>query len=312
MTGLPSGVCPAIGSPSARLLLPDHAPPTGSHSYARGGEGAGSPLIICFHGSGETCSPAWDELAAKLAAETRCRVLLYDRGPGSSAAADIAARMWDYVRGTRHLGSEGGNRQDECGLDGPYLLVAHSSGGAFARAFVQHELELPRRRRHSKGSASHVLGLVLVETGQEGGLDPALDELQIRRRVMGRRPVCVVRGNTFIGKLRSLEESERAVAAPEMRAGDHAAARRRVLAAEREMLVLADAEDERLKRRQLGLSRTSRFVQVPECGHHVIRDRPDEVVAAVRWVLSNAVDEEGQGSPWKQAMEAVKRFGLRR
>ncbi|KAI0457385.1 Alpha/Beta hydrolase protein [Xylaria acuta] len=288
-----------------RLLLPDDAY-TDNHDSS---EGARSPLIICFHGSGETCSPAWDDLATKLVAETQCRVLLYNRELGNLRAADVAAQMWDYVRGAEALG-DGIRSHDEPKLGGPYLLVAHSYGGAFARAFIQHE-RLLSRVRHKKSSANRVLGLVLAETGQEGGLDPALDELQIRRTIMGDRPVCVIRGNSLIAKWKALEESGSAVNSSEAETGD-IAARRQILAAEREMLLCVDAEDERLKRRQLGLSRNSRFVHLPDCGHHVIRDRLDEVVAAVRWVLENAESEEQHTSPWKQTLERLKRFRLRR
>ncbi|KAH8166804.1 hypothetical protein CIB48_g1445 [Xylaria polymorpha] len=296
---------PTTQDSAARLLLPDEASAVNNGSS----EAARSPLIICFHGSGETCSPTWDGLVAKLVAETHCRVLLYNRGPGNLRAADVAAQMWDYVHGI-HNPEDKTRRRDERKLDGPYLLIAHSYGGAFARAFIQHE-HLLSRPRHGRGSTSQVLGLVLAETGQEGGLDPALDELQISRTILGSRPVCVIRGNSLIAKWKALEESEGAVNSSNAETRD-IAARRQMLAAEREMLLRMDAEDERLKRRQLGLSRKSRFVHLPDCGHHVIRDRPDEVVATVQWVLENAESEEEHTSPWKQGLERLKRFSLRR
>ncbi|GAP91599.1 putative alpha beta hydrolase protein [Rosellinia necatrix] len=299
-----------------RLLVPDHPPAE---------DGAGSPLAICFHGSGETCSPAWDEVAAGLASETGCRVLLYDRGPSPGRPADVAAEMWEHVLGA---GGEG--------LGGPYVLVAHSYGGAFARAFFARRRDGRggggggRRGGGGGGDDRRVLGLALVETGQEGGLDAALDEAQIRAAAMGSRPVCVVRGDSLLGKRRALEARERAAAAAAtatatLETGDtttttittNAAA----LAAERDMLRRADAEDVRLKRRQLGLSRNSRFVQVSGCGHHVVRDRPDEVVDAVRWILENAGtgdgdwDEDkdkGVGGLWKTVVRGARRLGLRR
>ncbi|KAI1748399.1 Alpha/Beta hydrolase protein [Xylaria castorea] len=286
-----------------RLLLPDDAS-TDNHGS---GEGVRSPLIICFHGSGETCLPAWDDLATKLVAETHCRVLLYNRGPGNLLAADVASHIWDYVHEAEDV-TDGIRGCDEHKLGGPYLLIAHSYGGAFARAFIQHEHLLSRQRRENS-SANRVLGLVLAETGQEGGLDPALNELQIRRTIMGSRPVCVIRGNSLITKWKALEEGERVVNSSEAET-EEIAARRQMLVAEREMLLRVDAEDERLKRRQLGLSRKTRFIHVPDCGHHVIRDRTDEVVAAVQWVLDNAESQQKHTSLWKQALERVKRFSL--
>ncbi|TGJ81584.1 hypothetical protein E0Z10_g7167 [Xylaria hypoxylon] len=273
----------AIGSPEPRLLLPD-ATSTGRRAH---GERVEKPLIICFHGSGQTCSPSWDELAAKLLAGMHCRVLLYDREPGNLRPEDVAAQMWDYVSRAENPTNENESAQDEGGLNGPYLLIAHSYGALRAR-----------------------IRLVLVETGQEGGLDPALDELQIRSTVMGDRPVCVMKGNSFIGKWKELARKEKAMDTPEAQTGD-IATRRQMLAAERELLLRVDAEDERLKRRQLGLSRNSRFVHVPDCAHHVVRDRPDEVVAAVRWVLENAQIQEEEMGAWKWTLGRIKAiFGL--
>ncbi|KAI0877815.1 Alpha/Beta hydrolase protein [Hypoxylon argillaceum] len=276
-------------------------------------EGVGNPLIICFHGSGEARWPSWDNLVTKLIAETHCRVLLYTRAPGNLLAADVAAQMWDYLRGATNQRSENKNTQDKGGrqgerdLSGPYLLIAHSYGGAFARAFVQHELLLPRSQRN-RGSANRVLGLVLVETGQEGGLDPKIDELQIHRTIMGSRPVYVIRGNTLLRKWQVLEEKERALNSLEAEA-DEIATRRQLLTTERDMLVQIDTEDERLKRRQLGLSKKSQFVHLPNCGHHVIRDRPDDVVTAVKWVLENT--EEGRTALLERVLERFKQFRLR-
>ncbi|KAI1358528.1 Alpha/Beta hydrolase protein [Xylaria arbuscula] len=325
-----------------RLLLPDD---TYAHSYAGNhpddirSAPPGTPLIICFHGSGETCSPSWDDLAARLVAETRCRVLLYDRGPGNLRAADVAAQMWDYVLGgAKTIRTE--DKSSGSNLHGPYLLVAHSYGGAFARAFVEMEyLRLRGGRRgwcgmaRDKGNSNSnsnsdsgdhardcVIGLVLVETGQEGGLEPAVDERQIQDTIMGDRPVCVIRGNSLLGKWRELETRERTAQAGEEnddRGGDDATAKvhmRQMLAAEREMLLCVDAEDERLKRRQLGLSRMSRFVQLSDCGHGVISQRPGDVVDAVRWVLDNAEgvhrgDEDGKEvSAWGWVVRRVRRL----
>ncbi|KAI0550445.1 Alpha/Beta hydrolase protein [Xylaria curta] len=288
-----------------RLLLPDDV----SMSKYGSGEGIRNPLIICFHGSGETCSPTWDNLATKLVTETHCRVLLYDREPGNLLAADVAAQMWDYVRGSESV-ADGIRGRDEHNLDGPYLLIAHSYGGAFARAFIQHEHQLLRQQRKNSPS-NRVLGIVLAETGQEGGLDPALDELQIRHTIMGSRPVCVIRGNSFIAKWKTLEENE-GILTSSWYETEETATQRQKLVAEREMLQRVDAEDERLKRRQLGLSRKSRFIHIPDCGHDVIGDRPDEVVAAVQWVLDNAESQEEHTGLWQWALERLKRFCVRR
>ncbi|KAI1279496.1 Alpha/Beta hydrolase protein [Xylaria sp. FL0933] len=348
-----------------RLLLPaDHDDNTSTGLHTRAAN-VPKPLIICFHGSGEACSPTWDALATALVTTLRCRVLLYDRGPGNLRPAEVAAEMWDYVTATtttaaiinksgseKDVYEENENEEETEGaandnktrgpeakheLHGPYLLIAHSYGGAFARAFVQHEYDQEHRngyliwrkkkqkRKNKKKSGHRVMGLVLVETGQEGGLDPDVDERQIRETIMGARPVCVIRGNSLLQKWSEMDEKEKALNR-EMEGGNMAedsTTRRQMLATEREMLARVDAEDERLKRRQLGLSRTTRFVHLPDCGHDVISKRPGDVVDGVRWVLEHAEEEEAeeeagqeQGgeemSAWKLALEKLRWFGLRR
>ncbi|KAI0809934.1 hypothetical protein GGR55DRAFT_647359 [Xylaria sp. FL0064] len=228
----------------ARLLLPADDNTTSTDLHTRVAN-VPKPLIICFHGSGETCSPTWDALATALVTTLRCRVLLYDRRPGSLRPAEVAAEMWDYVTATTATAiianksgsvkceeNEGlvhnigaGDIRTKHGLHGPYLLIAHSYGGAFARAFVQHEYEQgqehlirpwkemekkrKQKRKRKKKSGYRVLGLVLVETGQEGGLDPAVDERQIRETIMRTRPVCVIKGNSLLQKWSELEGKER-------------------------------------------------------------------------------------------------------
>ncbi|KAI1484458.1 hypothetical protein F5X96DRAFT_664136 [Biscogniauxia mediterranea] len=137
-----------------------------------------------------------------------------------------------------------------------------------------------------------IAGMVLVETGQEGGLDRHVEEDQLRRRVLGRRPLVVIRGNSLLEKWRDLERAE----AERDGDGEDTDARRRI-EAHREMLRLCDEEDERLKRRQLRLSASrdgsrARFVEIPDCGHNVVRDRPDAVADAVEWVVRMMGDEE--------------------
>ncbi len=260
-----------------RLLVPDSP------------GAADRPLVICFHGSGESCSPSWDALAGLLLLLLPAgggggpRVLLYDRGPPPGprpgcATADLRA----YLRRER--------------LAGPYVLVAHSYGGAFARTFL-HLHRHGHRGRAGAGTgagADAIAGMVLVETGQEGGLDPAVEAAQQAGCPLGARPLSVVRGNSLIAKWKALEEAEaeaRAGAGADI--GTDASLR---LQTQREMLQRCDEEDERLKKRQLALSRNARYVHVPDCGHHVVRDRPDVVAAEVCWVLEDVEDAGQRGS----------------
>ncbi|KAI1771135.1 Alpha/Beta hydrolase protein [Hypoxylon cercidicola] len=235
-----------------------------------------SPLVICFHGSGESCSPSWDALTRALTAPPlRLRVLAVDRGPAHpkppQATADLLA----------HLAAGGDATRP------PYVLVAHSYGGAFARTFLEET------------GGKRVAGVVLVETGQEGGLDGAVEDAQYRRRALGRRPLSVVRGNSLLGVEAQIAAAE-ARATSEVETG---ALRRR-----REMLRVWDGEDERLKRRQLELSETTapkRYVCVNDCGHDVVRDRPDLVAGEVKWVVEN-IGEGGDGDEAGGDKEGVR------
>lgn len=218
------------------------------------------PLIICFHGSGESCA-SWWALAQLLLQQSNqaYRVLLYDRG-AENPKPDVSNSEL-----VRHL--------KDSALKPPYVLVAHSYGGAFARDFLQkHPLD--------------VAGMVLVETGQETALSTAVEEDQYRRQILGKKPLSVIRGNSLIGKYAQVEATLQAATSEaereEIRNG-----------LEYMMLDSVDKEDERLKKRQLGLSSNSRYRHISDVGHHVIRDRPAAVADEVKWVMGHRVTEGG-------------------
>ncbi|KAI1807102.1 Alpha/Beta hydrolase protein [Daldinia bambusicola] len=267
-----------------KLLDPDPGPAIAADD----GTTASRPLIICFHGSGESCSPSWDALAHTLTAVPhRLRVLLYDRGILNPRPPQATSELREYLR------SEG--------LKGPCVLVAHSYGGAFARTFLEQEQEQGREQQEQEqgenlgkdkddDDAVQVVGMVLVETGQEGGLDPEVERAQYARRVLGTRPLSVVRGNSLMRQWADLTAAEASVPA-----GDEL--KREDLRQRREMLRIYDAADEQLKKKQLDLAAPNarkRYVRVPDCGHHVVRDRPDVVAREIAWVLENVgkIEEE--------------------
>ncbi|KAK7757919.1 hypothetical protein SLS62_000297 [Diatrype stigma] len=284
-----------------KLLIPDD-PPRGGATTTTTTANEQRPLVIFFHGSGgESCSPSWDALATLLASPPhRLRVLLYDRGPGNPKPEEATADLRAYLERAGLWVGAGGRR----GRPGPYILIAHSYGGAFAREFIR------------RCGASAVAGAVLVETGQEGGLDRRVEEEQRRRCVLGARPLSVVRGNSFLWKWRELEAAE-AEAEAEAEAGsgngDGATAVAELeqrLRLQREMLQMSDEEDERLKKGQLAMSKNARYVHVPDCGHHVIRDRPDIVAAEVFWVLENMEvgkqGQKGEGRLWVRTVGKLR------
>lgn len=211
-----------------------------------------TPLVICFHGSGESCSPSWSELSKTLS--QTYRVLLYDRGSARVAPEQTTKHLESYL--------------EQQGLLHPYVLIAHSHGGTFARHYLH---------KHPHKVAS----MVLVETGQETALPPKIEDRQYTHPPLGAKPLSVIRGNSLIGKWKELETME---SQPSLDTGK--------IAAQRKLLEAWDSADEQLKKKQLKLSRNSRYVYVPDCGHHVVRDRPDVVVAEVEWIMNNLISTQ--------------------
>ncbi|VUC31356.1 unnamed protein product [Clonostachys rosea] len=234
-----------------------------------------SPLIICFHGSGDSTA-SWRELAKLLASSYR--VLLHDRGPSNPDPKASISWLLRYLA--------------EMELEPPYVLIGHSYGGNFAREFLQQR-------------TSEVVGMILAETGQETALDPAMEALQYKRTILGMKPLSVIRANSMIGKMKQLEEKMRDAQGNEkleneIRNGPEFA-----------MVDAWDKEDERLKKQQLDLSKNSRYLHIPDCGHHVIRDRPDAVAEEVRWVMENCrnvPDNHEAMSPVAQIRKPFKLF----
>jgi len=94
--------------------------------------------------------------------------------------------------------------------------------------------------------------------------------------MLGDKPLSVVRGNVLRKK------QDEWVKAAAMAKTDN---QRAQLEPQRLMLERWEAEDEKMKKKQLQLSRHSRFTQVQGVGHHVIRDKPEAVVDEVKWVM---------------------------
>jgi pimeloyl-ACP methyl ester carboxylesterase len=125
----------------------------GRHQLAATVFGEGGPAVVIEPGFGGAAED-WDKIAQMLAEETT--VITYDRAPyGASSAArdartprDIAADLDGLLR--------------ELGVAGPVVLVGHSVGGIYIRAYAAEHLH-------------RVAGMVLVESSHESQrqvLDP--------------------------------------------------------------------------------------------------------------------------------------------
>lgn len=224
-----------------------------------GDPASSSPLIICFHGSGDSCA-SWAPVVVPL--EASFRVLLWDRELHDTPEL-VICDMLEYL--------------DSAHLLPPYVLVAHSYGGIFARTFLQQR-------------PNDVAGMVLVETGQETPLNPEVERQQYEKQILGDNPLVVIRGNTLRDKWKQLEEALAAT-------GSGAPSPSLVM--QKEMLYAADQEDERLKKAQLALSRNHRYVHLPDCGHGVIREKPEIVEREIQWVMDHLqVKGDNPSSRW--------------
>ncbi|KAJ4128835.1 hypothetical protein NW768_007355 [Fusarium equiseti] len=217
----------------------------------RGDPNSAFPLIIFFHGSGDSCT-SWELLADLLSAY---QLLLWDRLDPNIKPENAISELLEYLDGSD--------------LSSDYVLIAHSYGGTFARLFLE-------------AKPNQVAGMVLVETGQETGIDPEIEQRQYQDQILGNKPLVVMRGNTLKWKQM---QYERALAAEHNLASP-------TLLIQKQMLDATDKEDERLKKVQLQLSGNNRYVHLPDCGHGVIQERPDAVREAVCWVMEHLYSPE--------------------
>ena len=211
-----------------------------------------SPNIICFHGSGETATESWTELV-KLLSKDHSLILL-DRGSCTSSVEDHIRSIRQYLCTAQVVA--------------PYILLAHSYGGTFAKQFLL---------QHSED----VAGIVLVETGKSQ--DPrdkaGYPSWNAGKGRLGAKPLVVIRGDSLGTSRLAVDALENATKA--------GAPIQSMLLQRRQMLTDAEKQDEGLEKAQLQLSSRNRYVHLPDCGHNVIRDRPDVVVSEVQWIMEN-------------------------
>ncbi|KAF5550388.1 alpha beta hydrolase [Fusarium napiforme] len=217
-----------------------------------GNSGSSYPLIIFFHGSGDSCE-SWAALAELLS--PAYQLLLWDR-EDPYVRTDIAiSELLDFL--------------DSSDTPKQYVLIAHSYGGTFARLFLE-------ARPHQ------VAGIVLAETGAEPTIDAQLEQRQYDKRILGNKPLVVIRGNTL--KWKQLQYDQ-AIAAEQNLASP-------TLLMQKKLLDATDKEDERLKKAQLQLSRNNRYVHIPDVSHDVIIEKPEAVREAVCWVMEHLQTDE--------------------
>jgi pimeloyl-ACP methyl ester carboxylesterase len=250
----------------------------GRHRLAAKVRGAGSPAVViepAFGGAAED----WDGIAATLARETT--VVTYDRAPyGASSPARDARRPAQIAADLHGL-------LGELGVSGPLVLVGHSAGGIYARAYAVAHPDL-------------VAGLVLVESSHEGQRH-VLDPLRSRRERLGAAltiPAIIVESR------RSRRGGDRRSVIREWRTFSRVTAGRPPLAGgalgDRPLVVLTcSPEDPAVPRRVwqawrdlhadlARLSANSRHAVSASANHYLNEGDPDLVTSAVADVLRSA------------------------
>ncbi len=132
--------------------------PVGRHRLAATVYGEGTPAVVIEPSYGGWAKD-WEQIAATIAEQTT--VIAYDRAPyGESSAARDARTPQDIARDLDGL-------LTELGVTGQLVLVGHSAGGVYQRAYAAGHLD-------------RVAGMVLVESSHENQR-PILGPLRPRK-----------------------------------------------------------------------------------------------------------------------------------
>jgi pimeloyl-ACP methyl ester carboxylesterase len=269
--------------------------PVGRHKLAATVIGAGAPAVVIEPSFGG-CAADWQEIAGSLAEDTT--VVTYDRAPyGASSAArdkrtphDIATDLDGLLRALQ--------------VTGPVVLVGHSAGGIYGRAYAAEHLD-------------RVAGMVLVESSHEGQR-LVLDPLRPRRvRLQGALTIpAIIRES-----LESRRGGDRRSIIREWRTFRRVTAGRPVLPpgglGTRPLAVLTCARGNPdvpgpvylawhgLHRELAGLSSNSRHVVSASPDHYLNFGDPELVIAAVRDVVRAARSGELLAEPGEPVAEPV-------
>lgn len=108
---------------------------------------------------------------------------------------------------------------------------------------------------------------------------------QLEKRLLGEKPLSVIRS---CGR-RDYEK----IYNSGLEAGNGTLEQRKAL---KELLDKWDDIDKELKEEQLKLSRNSRLVYLPECGHNVQLLRPDVIAEEIQWVMHSIMPNSRMGS----------------
>jgi pimeloyl-ACP methyl ester carboxylesterase len=244
--------------------------------------GSGAPAVVIEPSFGGSAAE-WDAIAEQIAAETT--VVAYNRaayGASSRArdrrsAGQVAADLDGVLAGLE--------------IAGPVILVGHSMGGVYARAFAARHLD-------------RVAGMVLVDSSHEGQWAVLPEHYTLKNRLLAALmvPQLVVSRRKWRGGADRLSMVREYRTFKRMTAADRTLALEGGLG-ERPLAVLtrgpagpADADRlwqawHGLQRELAGLSGNSRHLISDSSDHYLNEGDPDLIVAAVIDVVRRASDD---------------------
>jgi pimeloyl-ACP methyl ester carboxylesterase len=280
------------------------------------------PLIIVFPGAGDISS-SWVPLSRLIAPSFR--ILLYDRsGLGRSPPRPKSTPTPLHMAVT--AAKELHTALDASHLVPPYVLCAHSYGAIIAREFLhlwpnevvgmalvegstERQCQFFRVPDPNIQAVMGDLNFARVTGLREaagqwmkreewrerarliaGGVEAAGEEIdafvevcetlgvkkQMQKRTLCEKPLSIIR-SCGRGDYEAIYDTG-------VQAGNGSLEQRKAF---KGLLEKWDVVDKELKEEQLKLSRNSRLVFLPDCGHNVQLLRPDVVASEIRWVMDS-------------------------
>lgn len=239
--------------------------------------GSGTPAVVIEPGFGGTAA-SWQEVAKVVAEDTT--VVTYDRAPyGASSRAQDNRTPRDIARDLKGV-------LDALGIEGPVVLVGHSSGGIYVRMFAALY-------------DAQAAGMVLVDSSNEDGEQVLTPQLPRWVRVARHAVVPMLMGMTR--KARS--GADRRSLIRENRSFFGLTASDKPLApgglGDRPVVVITAGPGKIVNGRTFqirqvlqaelaALSSNSRHILVSDPNHYVHKSDPDLVISAIRDVVRSA------------------------
>lgn len=244
----------------------------GAHQIEAKVSGSGAPAVVIEPSFGGSAA-SWRAVADSVAEDTT--VVIYDRAAyGASSRAQDARTPRDIARDLHGV-------LDELGIGRPVVLVGHSSGGVYARAFAGlYDLQ--------------VAGMVLVDSSHEAQEQVLTGELPWPIRLADRLVIPLL----MVVPRKARNGADRRSLIREMRAIRRLRASDKPLNAgglgDRPLIVITRGPGKKGRGWQIwhdlhaelaGLSSNQRHIVARHPGHYVHKQDPAQVISAIRDVV---------------------------